>query len=77
MRPTKTLIDARLDRGYSQTELAAGTGLTVTTINRLENGHAYPQHITRRILENTLGCHLKFDAPTKPIGRPQEFKRTK
>ncbi len=77
MIPTKTLFDARMDKGITQMDLAKGTGISNVTINRLENGYGNPQLGTRRILENTLGCHLKFDAPSAPIGRPPEFRRTK
>lgn len=75
---SKSMRDARLDRGYSQREVAEGVGMSPVQISNLENGKCYPQHNTRVALQNLLGCHLMFDAPKKPQGRqPKKFTRTK
>ncbi len=73
----KLLRDARMDKNWSQENLALATGLTPVQISHLELGKCYPRKPTQRSLENALGCNLEFTGKKKPTGRPKQLKRTK
>ena len=72
----KLLRDARMDKNWSQENLALAAGLTPVQISHIENGKCYPRKPTQRALENALGCNLSFTAEKKPTGRPKQMKRT-
>ncbi|MBF4482324.1 helix-turn-helix transcriptional regulator [Dehalococcoides mccartyi] len=50
----KTLRDHRLDKFWSQAELAKQAGIGADTVNRLENGKQNPSFITVRKLAMAL-----------------------
>ncbi len=75
MEETKTLLDARLSRGFSQMDITRATGITNVTLSRVESGLVYPSKTTIWQLESLLGCRLRFDAPQRAIGRPKQMKR--
>lgn len=53
--------DARLERGMTQTELAAATGMNVTHLSRIENAERAPTARQRFLIERTLGLRLRND----------------
>jgi transcriptional regulator with XRE-family HTH domain len=50
----KTLKDKRIRAGFTQQELADASGLTQTTIARIENNHTEPEVSTLRKLAAAL-----------------------
>ena len=53
--------DARLERGMTQAELAAATGMNVTHLSRIENAERAPTARQRFLIERTLGLRLRDD----------------
>jgi transcriptional regulator with XRE-family HTH domain len=61
---------AREAKGWSQAELAAGLGVTVTTISRWERGTSAPQRAALRALSRALDCsHDLLSTPPPPHRR--------
>jgi putative transcriptional regulator len=46
--------DIRLNLGLSQEEFASAIGVTFSTVNRWENGHAKPSRLAAKNIENKL-----------------------
>ena len=53
--------DARLEKGMTQAELAAATGMNVTHLSRIENAERAPTARQRFLIERTLGLRLRND----------------
>lgn len=53
------MIDFRANNHISQKELANMCGLTVQTINSVENGRQRPSRLTCRIIENVVEKEVK------------------
>lgn len=49
------ILRLRLDKGWSQKELATRLGVSFVTVNRLENGHASPSAELLYTLADVLG----------------------
>lgn len=56
------LIERRHEKGMTQKELAAVSGLTQSVIARLESKRAVPQLDTLLRVAEALGCELKLVA---------------
>lgn len=65
-RPTLPLEAARRAAGLTLTELARRTGLSLSTLSKIEHGHEKPHPSTRRLiaLELKIEWPLKSGAPT-------------
>jgi DNA-binding transcriptional regulator YiaG len=50
----KLIRDIRLNLGLSQEEFASLIGVTFSTVNRWENGHAKPSRLAAKNLEKQL-----------------------
>ncbi|AFY99439.1 helix-turn-helix domain-containing protein [Calothrix sp. PCC 6303] len=50
----KLIRDIRLNIGLSQEEFASVIGVTFSTVNRWENGHAKPSRLASKSLEKQL-----------------------
>jgi transcriptional regulator with XRE-family HTH domain len=64
---------AREAKGWSQAELAAGLGVTVTTISRWERGTAVPQRSVLRTLSRALDCSPELSSD--PVSTPRPARR--
>lgn len=53
-----SLRSLRIQKGWTQLELAFNAGLTPTTVSRLENGWQSPNLDTARRLATVLDCRL-------------------
>lgn len=53
------LKSERLSKGLTQQELANETGISLRSIQRIENGEVYPRSFTLKVLAEKLG--LNFD----------------
>lgn len=53
-----SLMEKRLEKGVSQSELAELTGIAQKTISRIENGHDTPKYETLLKIANALGYSL-------------------
>ena len=62
---TSPLRHARLAAGMSPEELAFRAGVSMRTIERIENGEAEPRRATRKVIADALGLDLwPVEAPT-------------
>lgn len=50
----KLIRDIRLNLGLSQEEFASAIGVTFSTVNRWENGHAKPSRLAAKNIENKV-----------------------
>jgi transcriptional regulator with XRE-family HTH domain len=61
------IISARQQKGLTQEELADLSGLSVRTIQRIENGESVPRIYTRRVIADALGIQyedlVKIETP--------------
>jgi ribosome-binding protein aMBF1 (putative translation factor) len=55
----KTIINQRIKRGWSQTELAKAVGSRQPVISRLERGEGNPSLLTLHKIAKALGLSLK------------------
>ena len=50
--------NARIEKGYTQLELAELTGISLRSIQRIENGKVTPRNYTLKVLSEKLGIVL-------------------
>jgi len=62
----------RAAKGYTQQELADRTGITLRSVQRIENGDVLPRTYTLRLLEEQLGIDLSVNVTAAPTGEPIE-----
>lgn len=69
------IISARQQKGFTQEELADLSGLSVRTIQRIENGESVPRSYTLRMIANALGKDyeylVKVETPTPAVAAQQ------
>ena len=51
-RPSSPIIALRQSLNMTQEEFAHAIGVTVSTVNRWENGHVEPSRLARKAMEN-------------------------
>ena len=57
----KAMLEARIESGMTQKELADRSGITQADISRLENGNGNPSIRTLKRLANAMGKNLKIE----------------
>lgn len=71
------IISARQQKGFTQEELADLSGLSVRTIQRIENGESVPRSYTLRMIANALGKDyedlVKNEIPIPVVASQQCF----
>lgn len=72
----RNIVSARQQKGLTQEELAELSGLSVRTIQRIENGESLPRSYTLKVIAKALGKHyedlLKVETPI-PVVADQQF----
>lgn len=58
----------RAAKGYTQQELADRTGITLRSVQRIENGEVVPRLYTLRLLEQQLGIEFAVNGSAIPNG---------
>lgn len=58
MKIKSLLYELRLEKGWTEADLARASGVTKSTINRIENNQASPTLITMVKLSLALGCKV-------------------
>lgn len=66
MRLAERILAARRAQGWSQEELAQQSGLSLRTIQRIENGESKPRLHSLRVLAETLSLELQDLTGEKP-----------
>lgn len=61
---------ARLEKGYTQAELAQLTGLSLRSVQRIENGKVLPRSYTLRVIADKLGISLPTSPAKPPATKP-------
>jgi len=56
-KPEGTLRRLRRQLAMTQEEFSGGIGVTVSTVNRWENGHAQPSRLAWRAIESIARSH--------------------
>jgi transcriptional regulator with XRE-family HTH domain len=64
---TTTVRAIRLEKLWSQAELAERAGVTIATLSRLERGHQRPHFTTLAKLAKALGVS-RHDLVDRPVG---------
>jgi len=59
-----TIRDMRSRLSMTQEEFAHALGITVSTVNRWENGHSEPSKLARATITRLAGSHGVFVEPT-------------
>lgn len=52
MKFAEKVKKARIQLGFSQTELAEKLGVSFSTVNRWENGKTVPNNLTKKVVED-------------------------
>ena len=60
-----TIRDMRSRLSMTQEEFAHALGITVSTVNRWENGHSEPSKLARATITRLAGNHGVFVEPTQ------------
>ncbi len=83
MTPGRKIMNLRLDRGLSQIELAAKTGITCSAISKIEDDTNSPRAGTVYRIAQVLGATVEFlvdesmPYPYVPLKRPEVKHPTK
>ncbi|HYC23937.1 MAG TPA: helix-turn-helix transcriptional regulator [Candidatus Bathyarchaeia archaeon] len=65
-----SIRDMRNKLAMTQEEFAHALGITVSTVNRWENGHSEPSKLARATIARLAGNHGIFVEPTPKSGIP-------
>lgn len=69
------IISARQQKGLTQEELAELSGLSVRTIQRIENGESLPRSYTLKVIAKALGKHyedlVNVETPVRVVADQQ------
>ena len=64
----KQIAEVRLQKGYTQSELAKMLQVSLSNLERIEKGNTVPIHGLSNKIEKVLGCEIILDAPYSPAG---------
>lgn len=67
VRPASLVVALRQQLRMTQEEFAHALGVTVSTVNRWENGHVAPSRLARKAMEGLSVLHAQ--PATNPEGR--------
>lgn len=69
------IVAARQQKGFTQEELAELSGLSVRTIQRIENGESLPRSYTLKVIAKALGKHyedlVNVETPVRVVADQQ------
>lgn len=68
-----SIRDMRTKLAMTQEEFAHALGITVSTVNRWENGHSEPSKLARATIARLAESHAIFvrPSPRSPMGDPE------
>ncbi len=74
-RLAELVKEKRIEHGYTQTELAESTKLSLRSIQRIEKGEVWPRPYTLNILSEVLDFSFEPGSSALPNTRPNSLPR--